>query len=205
MGTECREGTEEVNAGRGLWGKGCGKGTVGKGIWEGDCEERDDGRGQWGKECMEGTVGKQLQGGDHGERDEGKGLGGKEMQGGDCGEREEGKGLWGKGYKAGSVWKWMQEGDHGGRDPGSLVSKDLKTNEISAVASKRQGLLLHGAGLVACFRGQAQHHSPSIAFQHLPPNSARFSYATEGALFISTQLSTDTVSALRKAWVLIRL
>ena len=46
-------------------------------------------------------------------------------------------------------------------------------------------------------------HTPSIAFRHLPPNSARFSYATEGALFISAQLSTDTVSALRKVRVLI--
>ena len=36
------------------------------------------------------------------------------------------------------------------------------------------------------------------------PNSARFSYATEGALiFISAQLSTDAVSALRKVRVLI--
>ena len=48
-------------------------------------------------------------------------------------------------------------------------------------------------------------HTPSIAFRHLPPNSARFSYAIEGALFISAQLSTDAVSALRKIWVLIRL
>ena len=48
-------------------------------------------------------------------------------------------------------------------------------------------------------------HTPSIAFRHLPPNSARFSYATEGALFTSAQLSTDAVSALRKIWVLIRL
>ena len=39
---------------------------------------------------------------------------------------------------------------------------------------------------------------PLSAFRHLPPNSARFSYATEGALFISEQLSTDAVSALRK-------
>ena len=31
-------------------------------------------------------------------------------------------------------------------------------------------------------------HTPSIAFRHIPPNSARFSYATEGALFISAQL-----------------
>ena len=42
-------------------------------------------------------------------------------------------------------------------------------------------------------------HTPIIASRHLPPNSARFSYGTEGALFISAQLSTDAVSALRKA------
>ena len=51
----------------------------------------------------------------------------------------------------------------------------------------------------------ARSHTPSIAFRHLPPNSARFGYATEGALFISAQLSTDAVSALRKVWLLIRL
>ena len=45
----------------------------------------------------------------------------------------------------------------------------------------------------------------SLQFRHLPPNSARFSYATEGALFISAQLSSDAVSVLRKVWVLIRL
>ena len=48
-------------------------------------------------------------------------------------------------------------------------------------------------------------HTPSITFRHLPPNSARFGYATDGALFISVQLSTNTVSALRKVRVLIRL
>ena len=48
-------------------------------------------------------------------------------------------------------------------------------------------------------------HTPSIAFRHLPPNSAKFSYATEGALFISAQLFTDAVSAFRKVWVLIKL
>ena len=37
--------------------------------------------------------------------------------------------------------------------------------------------------------------TPSIAFRHLPPNSATFGYVTEGALFISAQLSTDTVVA----------
>ena len=44
-------------------------------------------------------------------------------------------------------------------------------------------------------------HTLSITFWHLPPNSARFSYATEGVLFISMQLSSDTVSALQKVRV----
>ena len=44
-------------------------------------------------------------------------------------------------------------------------------------------------------------HTLNIAFRHLPPNSARFGYATEGALFISAQLSTDAIGALRKVWV----
>jgi len=47
---------------------------------------------------------------------------------------------------------------------------------------------------------QVWQHTPSIAFRHLPPNSPRFGYATEGALFISAQLSTDAVGALRKVW-----
>ena len=47
-------------------------------------------------------------------------------------------------------------------------------------------------------------HSDSVAFRHhVPPNSARFNDATERALFISAQLSTGAVSALRKVWVLI--
>ena len=48
-------------------------------------------------------------------------------------------------------------------------------------------------------------HTPSTTFWHLPLNSPRFSYATEGALFISAQLYTNVVSALRKVWVPIRL
>ena len=48
-------------------------------------------------------------------------------------------------------------------------------------------------------------YTPSIAFRHLPPNSARFSYATEGALFITMQLSTDAVNTLQMVRVLIRL
>ena len=40
----------------------------------------------------------------------------------------------------------------------------------------------------------------SITFQHRPPNSARTGYTTKAALFVSVQLSTDTVSAIRKVW-----
>ena len=52
---------------------------------------------------------------------------------------------------------------------------------------------------------QQSAHTPSIAFRHLFPNSARSGYATEGAPLISEQLSADAVSALRKVRVLIRL
>ena len=57
-------------------------------------------------------------------------------------------------------------------------------------------------GRVEFGKSQKWIHTPSIAFRHLPPNSARFGYATEGALFISAQLSTDAVSVLRKVRVL---
>ena len=35
------------------------------------------------------------------------------------------------------------------------------------------------------------NHTPGLTFWHLPPNSARISHATEGALFTSPQLSID--------------
>ena len=35
-------------------------------------------------------------------------------------------------------------------------------------------------------RCEDRSNTPSIAFRHLPPDSARIGYATEGALFIST-------------------
>ena len=48
-------------------------------------------------------------------------------------------------------------------------------------------------------------HILSIAVRHFPPNSARTGYVTEGALFITVQLSTNVVSALWKVWILVRL
>ena len=40
--------------------------------------------------------------------------------------------------------------------------------------------------------GHSGGHTPSIVFRHLPPDSARFGYATEGALFISAQRSAPS-------------
>ena len=60
----------------------------------------------------------------------------------------------------------------------------------------------HDQGKV--FLKEGWFHAPSTAFRHLPPNSARIGYPTEGALFISVQLST-IASALQKVWVLITL
>ncbi len=48
-------------------------------------------------------------------------------------------------------------------------------------------------------------NTPSIALRHLPPNSARFAYVTEGAFFVSAQLDTNAVSVPRKVWLLIKL
>ena len=43
----------------------------------------------------------------------------------------------------------------------------------------------------------------ALVYDILPSTTAVFSYATEGVLFISAQLSSDAVSALRKVRVLI--
>ena len=59
--------------------------------------------------------------------------------------------------------------------------------------------------LLVTMTPQVWPHTLNIAFRYLPRNSATFGYATEGALFISAQLSADAVSAFRKVWVLIRL
>ena len=49
---------------------------------------------------------------------------------------------------------------------------------------------------------QLHRHTSSLTFRHPPPHSARISYANEGPLFVSEQLSTNTVSAFRKVWAL---
>ena len=50
---------------------------------------------------------------------------------------------------------------------------------------------------ISLFYSGTLPHTPSLAFRHLPPNSARFGYATEGTLFISAQLSSDMVMMQR--------
>ena len=96
-----------------------------------------------------------------------------------------------------------------------LMPAQIKPNSFE---SRRNGTLLSfflpgvdashvyvRAWALGCFDSLISTHTPSIAFRHLPPNSARFSYATEEAFLVSAHLSTDAVSALRKVWVLIRL
>ena len=39
-------------------------------------------------------------------------------------------------------------------------------------------------------------HTPSIAFRHLPPNSARFGYATEGALVVCEESAITAISLI---------
>ena len=103
-------------------------------------------------------------------------------------------------------------GDRGGGgewgvDPGSLSDGVLGGRRGGGgVVSVRMGSYGCVRSVGSVSRGEGViRHTPSTAFRHLPPNSARSSYATEGALFISAQLSSDAVSALRKIWVLIRL
>ena len=106
--------------------------------------------------------------------------------------------------------------------PARATTWSRSTWWVPALTSARTPALLHGAwppcpcssalcsftsdSATAC-KGWSEScrstHTPSTAFRHLPPNSARFSYATVGVLFISAQLSSDTVSALLKVRVLI--
>ena len=66
-------------------------------------------------------------------------------------------------------------------------------------------VIIHQTTRMPVSQAVDQRHGLSIAFQHPPPNSTRTGCAGEGVLFISAQLSSDAVSALRKVWVLIRL
>ena len=84
-----------------------------------------------------------------------------------------------------------EDGRHGARN-------NIIVQELCESRGGRPGLSVLTSLLVS-----VDVNTPSIAFRHPPPISARISYATEGALFISALLSTDAVSALRKVWVLI--
>ena len=73
------------------------------------------------------------------------------------------------------------------------------------VESHASAVSLLESGELRYIKAINNNNTPSIAVRHLPPNSVRFGYATEGAFFVSAQLSTDAVSALRKVRVLIGL
>ena len=81
-----------------------------------------------------------------------------------------------------------------------VPESDARSVEAPLCPHPGRGHLHHPPPLLPCWLHDTDEllHTPSIAFRHLPPNSARIGYATEGALFISAQLSADAVSALRK-------
>ena len=117
------------------------------------------------------------------------------------------------------VTKWWQSVEEGAKKPGlecvydvlhnpssdqSAMSCNLPSEEAT-VAAKLEALVYDILLLEECAGKRCSEcgcHTPGIAFWHLTPNSARTGYATGGALFISAQLSTDAVSALRKVSVL---
>ena len=69
-----------------------------------------------------------------------------------------------------------------------------KGDSVTALAGRHEACMRWGAerlsdkplfaGWISRRRVWGLAHTPNIAFRHLPPNSARVSYATEGALFI---------------------
>ena len=71
----------------------------------------------------------------------------------------------------------------------SVVCQALQSNLFYSVDSTHAlsiSFCVHTEGKVKKKKEGMLHtknHTPSITFQHLPPNSARFGYATEGALF----------------------
>ena len=94
-------------------------------------------------------------------------------------------------------------GTGGGGGGGKLLGSSLARRELRQIYEQSDVLKAMWNNHKRQLAGKGFEHTPSIAFRHLPPNSARFSYATEGALFICAQLSSDAVSALRKVPVLI--
>ena len=88
--------------------------------------------------------------------------------------------------------------DRLGRRPTLLIGSIIFSGGgVMMGAAPSKELLL--VGRVVCGLGIGERsHTPSIAFRHLPPNSARIIYATEGALCISADLPTSAVSVLPK-------
>ena len=86
-----------------------------------------------------------------------------------------------------------------------LIKQSLPTiSSLMQAATRLTTSYSQGAGEVRSTDADphSEHRFPAPSSL---ANSARFSYAIEGALFISAQLSIDSVSALRKVRVLILL
>ena len=95
-------------------------------------------------------------------------------------------------------------------DSDSVHTRGDKQCPLSGVAKCgrerwRRAMLGGLAQTLTLLGAHYSEHAPSIAFRDPPPYSGTIGYATDWALFISAQLSTDAGSALQRAWVLIRL
>ena len=73
----------------------------------------------------------------------------------------------------------------------TLSCADILSDIVTGCAQERQEQFTRDKGVATL-----EHRGTFL-------QTARFGYATEGALFISVQQSTHVVSALQKVWVLI--
>ena len=75
-------------------------------------------------------------------------------------------------------------GTGGGGGGGGKLGSSLARRELRQIYEQSDMLKAMWSNHKRQLAGKRFEHTPSIAFRHLPPNSARFSYATDGALFI---------------------
>ena len=119
------------------------------------------------------------------------------------GEKEGERSGQSEGGRAGGGGGGQRVRERGGRGGQRQWSTVLTSTPSSVLQDVHERVVKGVTELVTIKGGHLYAHTPSTAFRPLPPDSARFSYATEGVLFISAQLSSDAVSALRKVSVLI--
>ena len=76
------------------------------------------------------------------------------------------------------------------RAPTTSVDSCVEIKSAPSVAVTNCGRVWRKVLGKRCPECDLSHRTPSTAFRHLPPHSARIGYATDGTLFISAQLST---------------